>query len=90
MKNIVFLYFMPLNAPKIGQIWPIQRPTTVLFVNMYRNYLIISPEISLTEPTNVLMSRRLSRFIDKYASLDAEQREKLEDFIEKLLPEGDK
>jgi DNA-binding Xre family transcriptional regulator len=48
--------------------------------------LFISPAAMITPhlPTNVLMSRRLSRFIDKYATLDAEQREKLEDFIETL------
>ena len=48
--------------------------------------LFISPAAMITQhlPTNVLMSRRLSRFIDKYASLDADQREKLEDFIENL------
>ena len=50
--------------------------------------LFISPAAMISPhlPTNVLMSRRLSRFIDKYASLDADQREKLEDFIESLDP----
>ena len=48
--------------------------------------LFISPAAMITPhlPTNVLMSRRLSRFIDKYAELNAQQREKLEDFIDSL------
>ena len=54
--------------------------------------LFISPAAMITPhlPTNVLMSRRLSRFIDHYASLSAEQREMLEDFIEKMLPDTPK
>lgn len=50
------------------------------------NTFFVSPAAMITPhlPMNVLMSRRLSRFIEAYAKLDMEQREKLELFIDGL------
>jgi DNA-binding Xre family transcriptional regulator len=48
--------------------------------------LFISPAAMITPhlPTNILMSRRLSRFIDAYAKLDKGKRDQLEEYIEQL------
>ena len=45
--------------------------------------LFISPAAMITPhlPTNVLMSRRLSRFIDTYSKMNPEQREHIEELM---------
>ena len=49
--------------------------------------LLVSPTALVTPhlPTNVLMSRRVPRLVDNYAKLSMEQRDLLEEYINKML-----
>lgn len=49
--------------------------------------LLVSPTAMVTPhlPTNILMSRRVPRLIEKFAQLSMEQRDELEAFIDKML-----
>jgi DNA-binding Xre family transcriptional regulator len=49
--------------------------------------LLVSPTALVTPhlPTNILMSRRVPRLIEKYAKLSMEQRDRVEEFIDSIL-----
>ena len=49
--------------------------------------LLVSPTAMVTPhlPTNILMSRRVPRLIEKFAQLSMEQRDELEAFVDKIL-----
>lgn len=49
--------------------------------------LLVSPTALVTPnlPTNVLMSRRVPRLMEQYASMNMEQRDRLSEFILELL-----
>lgn len=49
--------------------------------------LLVSPTALVTPhlPTNILMSRRLPRLVEKYAKLSMEDRDKLESIIDSML-----
>lgn len=49
--------------------------------------LLVSPTALVTPhlPTNILMSRRVPRLVDKYAKLSMEDRDKLETIIDGML-----
>lgn len=49
--------------------------------------LLVSPTALVTPhlPTNILMSRRVPRIVDKYAKLSMDDRDKLEAFMDQLL-----
>lgn len=54
--------------------------------------LLVSPTAIVTPhlPTNILMSRRVPRLIEKYAKLDMGDRDKLEAIIDGMLGLGEK
>lgn len=49
--------------------------------------LLVSPTAIVTPglSTSMLMSRRLTRLVDRYAQMDLEQRDKLEQYVDHLL-----
>jgi DNA-binding Xre family transcriptional regulator len=49
--------------------------------------LLVSPTAMVTPhlPTNILMSRRVPRILDKYAKLTMDQRDTIEDIMDKML-----
>lgn len=49
--------------------------------------LLVSPTALVTPhlPTNILMSRRVPRIVDKYAKLNMDDRDKLEAYMDQLL-----
>ena len=49
--------------------------------------LLVSPTAMVTPhlPTNILMSRRVPRIIDKYAKLSMDQRDTIEQMMDKML-----
>ena len=49
--------------------------------------LLVSPTAMVTPhlPTNILMSRRVPRILDKYAKLTMDQRDQIEDMMNKML-----
>ena len=49
--------------------------------------LLVSPTALVTPhlPTNILMSRRVPRMIEKFAKLDMESRDRVEELIDSLL-----
>ena len=51
------------------------------------NALLIHPSVLMMPflPTAVLMSRRVPRLVENYSRLNSQQRDQVEDFIEKLL-----
>ena len=51
------------------------------------NALLIHPSVLMMPflPTAVLMSRRVPRLVERYAKLNTQQRDQVEDFIENLL-----
>ena len=53
--------------------------------------LLISPTALVTPhlPTSILMSRRVPRFIEKYAKLSIDDRDRLEQLIDGMLGLGD-
>lgn len=52
--------------------------------------LLVSPTALVTPhlPTNILMSRRVPRLVEKYAKLSMEDRDKLEAYMDQLLGIG--
>ena len=49
--------------------------------------LLIHPSVLMMPflPTAVLMSRRVPRLVERYAKLNTQQRDQVEDFIENLI-----
>ena len=49
--------------------------------------LLVSPTAIVTPnlPTSILMSRRVPRIVEKYAKLDMESRDRVEQYIDQLL-----